>query len=278
MSGVRVVADSACDLPDELLAELGIGVVPLHVRFGSEELVDRVELSTKDFWARCATDPNLPETAAPSPGAFAEAFRAMADEGAEGVVCVTLSSKVSASIEAARQAARELAGSFPVRVVDSLTVTMAEGLIVLEAARAAAAGGSLEEVASATEAAVPRTKLYGTINTLENLRRGGRIGGAQALLGSLLSIKPVIEVRDGAVEQESRQRTRSRSIRYLADKASAAGPVQRLAAMGGDAPDLDELVGMLKGLPSEEGLLVGEIGPVVGAHCGPGALGVAWTA
>src|SRR5271154_1130306 len=127
MSRIRVVTDSACDLPDDLLAEHGIGLVPLRIRFGAEELVDRTELSTKEFWARCATSPELPETSAPSPGAFQEAFEAMASDGAEGVVCVNLSSKLSATIEAARQAARSLEGSLPVRVVDSLSVTLGLG-------------------------------------------------------------------------------------------------------------------------------------------------------
>lgn len=278
MPAVRVVADSACDLPDEVVDDLGIRLVPLRVRFGPDELVDRVELSTKDFWARCAVDSNLPETSAPSPGAFRAAFEAMAEQGADSVVCVTLSSRVSASIEAALQAARALEGELPVRVVDSCMVSLAEGLVAMAAARAAAAGAGLEEAAAAAESAVGRTKLYGTIDTLENLKRGGRIGGAQALVGSLLSIKPIIEVRDGAVEQESRQRTRGRSLRYLADKVASAGPLQRLAVMGGDAADLGDLVSMLEAVHPAEEVLVGEIGPVVGAHCGPGAVGVAWTA
>src|SRR5262245_55661560 len=132
MPGVRVVTDSACDLSDELLAELGIGLVPLRIRFGSEELTDRTELSTKEFWARCESFAGLPETSAPSPGQFQSAFEAMAADGADGVVCVNLSSKMSATIEAARQAARALEGSFEVRVVDSLSVTLGEGLVTLE--------------------------------------------------------------------------------------------------------------------------------------------------
>jgi DegV family protein with EDD domain len=140
MPGVRVVTDSACDLPDELLAELGIGLVSLRIRFGSEELVDRTELSTKEFWSRCAGFDGLPETSAPSPGQFQSAFEAMAAEGADGVVCVNLSSKLSATIEAARQAARGLEGSIPVRIVDSLSVTLGQGLVAIEAAQRAGRG------------------------------------------------------------------------------------------------------------------------------------------
>jgi DegV family protein with EDD domain len=276
MNRIRVVTDTACDLPDELLAEMGIGLVPLHIRFGDEELVDRAELSTKEFWARSAESPTLPETSAPSPGAFHEAFTAMADEGATGVVCVNLSSKLSATIQAARQAARDLEGTLPVTVVDSLSVTMGQGLIVLEAAQRAVAGGTVEEVAGAAEAAVAVTNVYGAIDTLENLKRGGRIGGAAALLGSILAIKPVIVVRDGVVEQESKQRTRAKSLRYLADKVLAAGPISRLAAFGADASDFNQFLDMLDGVRPSERLLLGDIGPVIGTHAGPGAVGVAW--
>ena len=142
----------------------------------------------------------------------------MASDGADGVVCVTLSSKLSATNEAAAQAARGLSDDFPVEVVDSFSVTMGEGLVVLAAAEAAGRrhdrrGGRRSHVGGS------RLSVFGAIDTLENLRKGGRIGGAAATLGALLSIKPVIEVRDGVVEQESRQRTRAKSLQYLADKA-----------------------------------------------------------
>ena len=277
MASVRVVTDSACDLLDETLSELGIGLVPLRIRFGEEELVDRVQLSTKDFWARCASSPVLPATAAPSPGQFQEAFEAMAAAGADGVVCVNLSSKLSATIEAARQAARALEGKLAVRVIDSLSVSLGQGLIAVEAAKAAAGGGSLEQVVEVAERAVRSMKVYGAIDTLENLKKGGRIGGAQALLGSMLAIKPVIEVRDGVVEQESKQRTRNKSLRYLADKVRSAGAVSRLAVFSADARDFDEFLAMLSDIkPTEGDTLLGDVGPVIGTHAGPGAIGVAW--
>lgn len=276
MPTVRVVTDSAADLPDHLLTELGIGMVPLHIRFGAEELVDRAELSTKEFWSRCAAARELPETSAPSPGAFAEAFRALAAEGADGVVCVNLSSKLSATIQAARQAATSLEGELPVRVVDSLSVTLGEGLVALVAAEAAAVGGDLDAVAGAAEAVVDRMRVFGAIETLDNLKKGGRIGGAQALLGSVLAIKPVIEVAGGEVKEESKQRTRGRSLRYLADKVRAAGPLERLAVMGADTEDLDGFVAMLEGVTPAHPLLVGDIGPVIGTHIGQGAVGVAF--
>ncbi len=278
MPTIRVVTDSACDLPDGLLTVLGVGMVPLRVRFGDEELVDREELSTKEFWARNATGGALPETSAPSPGAFCQAFERMAGEGATGVVCVTLSSRLSATIQAARQAASESGDDLPVRVVDSRSATMGEGLVVVEAAERAAAGADLEEVAAVAERSASELKVFGVIDTLENLRRGGRIGGAAAMLGSILAIKPVIEVRDGAVEEESKQRTRAKSLRYLAAKVRAVGPLRRLAVFGADAPDFDVLLDLLADVTPTHPRLVGDIGPVIGTHTGPGAVGAAWLA
>lgn len=272
---VRVVSDTASDLPSALADELGVALVPLLIRFGTTELVDREQLSTKEFWARCATAAELPETAAPSPGAFTAAFASAAAQGASGVVCVTLSSKLSATHEAAAQAAREFT-AVPVRVIDSLSVTMGEGMVALAAAEAAAAGADIDGAVSAAESAKARLSVFGAIDTLENLRKGGRIGGAAAALGTLLSIKPVIEVRNGVVEQESRQRTRARSLRYLADKVRSAGPLERLAVLGADAPDLDQFLEMLAGVASDRPRVTGDIGPVIGTHAGPGAIGVVW--
>lgn len=273
---VRIVADTACDLPDDLASELGIVFVPLHVRFGPTELLDREQLSPKEFWSRCAGSAELPETAAPSPGAFSAAFESLATAGADGVVCVTLSSKLSATKQAAAQAARSMGENFRVEVIDSFSVTMGEGFVVLAAAEAAAAGAGMDAVVAAATSMRGRVSVFGAIDTLENLRKGGRIGGAAALVGALLSIKPVIEVRDGAVEQESRQRTRAKSLKYLADKVRAAGPLERLALMSADASDFAAFVDLLADVPSSHPRVVGDIGPVIGTHAGKGAIGVAW--
>jgi DegV family protein with EDD domain len=273
---VAIITDSASDIPAALADELGIIVVPLHVRFGTTELMDRVELGSEKFWERCAASTELPQTAAPSPGAFEEAFRFAHSRGAQAAVCVTLSAKLSATGEAASQAARAVSGELSVQVVDSASVTMGEGLVAVEAAEAARAGGSLDDVVAAAVSARGRTRVFGLIDTLDNLKRGGRIGGAAAALGTLLSIKPVIEVRRGMVEQESRQRTRARSMRYLAAKVTAAAPLERLAVLNTNASDFEELVEMLSGVPVTVPLVVGEIGPVVATHAGPGAIGAAW--
>jgi DegV family protein with EDD domain len=276
MAGPRVITDSSCDLPSGLAAELDIDIVPLTIRFGAEELVDRRDLSPKEFWARCATSPVLPETAAPSPGAFEDAYRRAAAAGAEGVVCITISAALSATGQAAQMAAKAVDGEIPVRIVDSRSVTMGLGMMAAEAARQAAEGKDVDAVAAAAEGLISRTRVYGALDTLENLKKGGRVGGAQALIGSMLSIKPIIEVRDGQVEPESRQRTRSRALRYLADKVRDEGEIANLAVMHGDAPDLDEFVEMLEPLFPKDKLVIGDIGAVIGSHAGPRVIGVAY--
>jgi DegV family protein with EDD domain len=273
---VKVVTDSSCDLPAEIVESAGITVVPLFIRFGGEEFVDRRDLTPAQFWDRCARSPVLPETAAPAPGAFEQVFRSAAQSGAEGVVCVTISSKLSATGQSAQAAARAAADTVPVRLVDSRSATLGLGMIVLHAAQVAAGGAGVDEVAAAAEDAATRTHVFGTLDTLENLKKGGRIGGAQALLGSLLSIKPVIEVRDGAVEPGPKQRTRSRALRYVADKVAAEGAVEHLAVMHGAAPDLEDFLDLLAPHFPRDQIIVGDIGPVVGAHTGPRTIGVAY--
>jgi DegV family protein with EDD domain len=270
----QIVTDSGCDLPDQLTEDLGVTVVPMTVRFGDEELLSGVELSTPAFWERCARSPTLPETAAPSPGAFQAAFEAAGDRGADGVVCVCMSGALSATQEAARVAAEAVSGHLAVRVIDSRSISMGEGLIVIGASRTAAEGQSLEAVASVATDLVGRTRFYGTMATLEYLRRGGRIGPAAAVFGSLLSFKPVIVLSDGAVQAESRQRTRARSLRYLVDKLRQHLPVEQVAVVHGQASDLDEFLDLVGQVVPRASVLVADLGPTIGTHSGPGSIGL----
>jgi DegV family protein with EDD domain len=274
--GVRVVTDSSCDLPEARARELGIEVVPLTIRFGSKEYVDRVELSNEEFWRTVATSDVLPETAAPSAGAFEETFRKLAADGADGIVCINLSSRLSATMQSAQLAAKALQGECPVEVVDSLSVSMGLGLQCINAVQLARQGADLDAIARATESQALRTRLFGTLDTLEHLRRGGRIGAAQALLGGVLSIKPVIEVREGAVAEAGKVRTRSKSLRLLADKLVAANHPQQVFVFDAQAPDIDEFVDMLAATVPRNDIEFGTIGPVIGTHAGPRTIGVGW--
>jgi DegV family protein with EDD domain len=274
MAGIRVVTDSACDLTPSAADAAGIRVVPLAIRFGAEELIDRDELSIKEFWDRVITGPDMPETAAPSPGAFRQAYLDAAEANCDGVICITLSSGLSATFQAASTAAQDLPVAMPVRVIDSLSVTMGEGLMALAASDMVKEGRSLDQIVTEVESLRDRTHVYGVLGNLDFLKKGGRIGGAAHLVGSLLSIKPVIEVRKGVVEVESKQRTRSRALQYLANKALDSGPLERLAVANGVARDIDELVSMLEKAHPEHEMVLSDLGPVIGAHAGPGTVGV----
>ena len=273
---VRIVTDSACDLPDELLDEYGITVVPLSIRFGSEELIDREQLSVGEFWQRCAASGVLPETAAPAPGQFETAYRRLASEGASAVVVVSLSGALSATIQSAELAARGVADEIDVRIVDSRSVTLGLGTMVLAAARAASTGATADAIVELVGDMSARTKVFGALDTLDNLKKGGRIGGAKALLATALSIKPIIEVVDGVVEQGGKQRTRSKALGFLVDTVASFGDsVENLAVLHADCDDVDSLVTRLREVHTGE-IVVGRIGPVIGAHAGLGTIGVAF--
>lgn len=270
---VRIVTDSAADLTDDEAADLGVRVVPLTIRFGAEEFVDRRDLTPEEFYARCAASPVLPETAAPSPGAFEQAFRAAFEEdGADAVVCVNLSSGLSATMASAQNAARVFEDR-DVRVVDSRSVTWGLGSQVVAAAQAARGGADANAVVALVEDMVGRTRVYGTLDTLENLKKGGRVGNAQALIGSLLSIKPLISVQ-GEVEELGRARTRSKALKVLVDKVRDAGAVENVGVMHGSAPDIGEFVDLMADVVPRDQIHVGEIGATIGVHGGPRVMGV----
>jgi DegV family protein with EDD domain len=275
MARVRVVTDSACDLTDQLASDAGVVIVPLSIRFGDEELVDRRDLDAAEFWKRCASSPTLPETSAPPPGAFQAVYEAARDEGCDAVVCVTISAELSSGTHQAAVTAAAAMGDYDVRVIDTRTVTMGQGLVALAAGEAAAGGADADAVAALATDTAARTRVYGAIGTLEHLQRGGRIGSARALLGSMLSIKPVIQVQDGIVAEESKQRTRSRSLEYLASKVRSEAPFERLAVCDGAADDIDRFLGLLEGVEiNKGGIITVDLGAVVGTHAGPGTIGV----
>ena len=272
---IGVVTDSSCDLPAEIAERWGIEIVPLSIRFGDEELIDREQLTTDEFWARCAASPELPSTAAPAPGRFEEAYRRLADRGATGIVAVTLSGALSATMQSAELAARSVEG-VDVRVVDSRTVSLGLGTIALACAERASAGDDLDTVEAQARQLVARTRVFGALDTLDNLRKGGRIGNAKALLATALSIKPIIEVRDGVVEQHGKQRTRSKALAFLVEKVAAyGGRMEHLAVLHADCSDVDAFVDQLRPLVDDD-IVVGQIGPVIGAHAGRGTIGVAF--
>jgi len=282
---VRIVTDSACDLPEAICEELGIEVVPLTIRFGDREFVDRKELSVDAFWRELDASSVLPETSAPSVGAFEETFRRLSDDGADAIVCINLSARLSATMQSAQVAAKALDGEKPIEIIDSLNASMGIGNLVLHAARRARAGATIEEITSEVQARRQRGHVFAALDTLEYLRKGGRIGGAQAMLGSMLSIKPIIAVLDGAVESAGRVRTRSKALRFLVDQIPV-GKVETMSVLHANAPDLDEFVKRVAQVPLHEqpgvrfryGINVDLLFTltVIGVHTGPRVMGIAW--
>ena len=272
---VRIVTDSACDLPQSVADELGIEIVPLSIRFGSDEFIDRVDLTTAEFWQRSAASPVLPETAAPSPGLFEQTYRSLIADGATGIVVISLSGGLSATLQSAELAARAVAGEIDIAVIDSNSVTLGLGIIAAACARAARGGASLADVTALAKDLSSRTKVWGALDTLDNLKKGGRIGGAKAMLASVLSIKPIIEVRNGKVEEGGKQRTRSKALAFLIKKLQTYDGVENLAILQADCSDVEQFEAMVRQHYSGE-ILIGDIGPVVGSHTGRGTIGLAF--
>lgn len=276
MARIRVLTDSASDIPESIVRELDIAVVSLSIRFGEEEFTERNQLSPAEFWAKCKKSKVLPETAAPSPGSFQAAFQQAADDGCDGVLVLTLSAVLSATNQAATLAAEAMHDIIPVRVIDTQAVSMALGLLVIEIAEMARTGADLDALATKALSLIDHVGVCATLDTLEHLVKGGRVGGARALLGQVLSIKPLLELKDGVVAEAGRQRTRAKALAAIAEVARSHAPLRRLAVVHGDANDVKALTDLVADIPSEFPLIVTDIGPVVGTHGGPGIIGLCW--
>ena len=272
---IRIVTDSSCDLPDEILERHRITVVPLTIRFGEESFVDREELSVDDFWVRLSAATDLPETAAPSVGRFQDAYRDLSDAGADGIVAVMISTGISATHQSATLASDELRSGIPVRVIDSGLVSAALGLGVLAAARAAEVGGTIDDVEATARDAAASSNLFAALDTLEYLKKGGRIGGTAAFFGNLLDVKPLITFAEGVVSAGGRVRTRRKAIKAVLDHLESLESVAEVGVVHSNPPDLDEFLNAL-GERGHNDPLVARLGPVVGTHAGPGVIGIVY--
>jgi DegV family protein with EDD domain len=273
---IRVVCDSASDLPQSELDRLQITLVSLSIRFGEEEFVDRVTLSIEEFWRRCAQSRTLPETSAPSPGAFRTAYEAAAAEGYSGVVVIALSSALSGTYQSALVAAQSVAGVIDVRVIDSQAVSMAQGLLAIDVAERALEGASLDELEQHALARRSHVGVVAMLDTLDHLIKGGRVGGAKALFGQVLSIKPLLELRDGLVAEAGRQRTTSRAMASIAATALSHAPLRRLALIHAQSNQVTALSALVADIDTEFPMLIADMGPTVGTHGGPGLIGLTW--
>lgn len=274
MSRVAIVTDSASDLPAERAAEAGVTVVPLFVYFGEREYTAGVDLSYDDFW-RELTAPGapFPKTAAASPGAFKVAFDGLFAQGYDEIVCINVGSKLSATMASAK-VAREMLPERPIHVFDSESATLGQGLLVLLAAQRARDGKSGAEIVAELEKRRGTLNLYLALETLEYLKRGGRISPARAAIGNVLSVKPIITIADGVVETADKPRTRGKARTRVLELLSSSTP-EMVAVIHGQAEDIgefaDELAKATRFPRDQVGIYL--IGPSVGPHTGPGVYG-----
>jgi len=266
-----VVTDSTADLPDEWRDRYGIQVVPLKVIFGTETFRDRVDMTDDEFFRRLAASTTLPTTSAPSPGEFAEVYRRLAEDH-DGCISIHIGAQLSATAEAARVGAQAVEG-FRVEVIDSQTVTMPIAFLCQVAAECE----TLDAAVAAVEARVPKCRVLALLDTLRYLEMGGRLNRAQAMIGTMLDLKPLLLVADREIKPVERVRTRSRAIPRMVDYFRNELPVEHVAVMHAQAADEAEVIaaGLRRELPGQE-LVIGRIGCVLGVHTGPKALGIVY--
>jgi DegV family protein with EDD domain len=266
-----VVTDSTADLPDEWRDRYDIEVVPLKVLFGSETFRDRIDMTDDEFFRRLATATKLPTTSAPSPGEFADVFARLAKDH-EGCISIHIGAQLSATAEAARVGAQSVDG-FKVNVIDSQTVTMPLAFLC----RVAAECATLEEATAAVERRLPKCRVLALLDTLKYIEMGGRVSRAQAMIGTMLDLKPLLLVADREIKSVDRVRTRSRAIPRMIEFFKTDMPIEHVAVVHAQAPDEAETIAedLRKALPGQE-IPIGPIGCVLATHTGPKALGLVY--
>ena len=269
---VKVVTDSASDIPLELAEDLGIHIVPLNVQFGEQVYRDRVDLSTDEFYKKLQSEQVLPKTSAPAPGTFREIYEKLAKES-DAILSIHISSQLSATCNAARAACDDL--KLPVSVIDSETASMACGLLAIVAASAAQQGAALAEIEALLRDRIPRTITYGVFSTLEYLYKGGRIGKAQAFLGSMLKLNPILAISRGEVLPVARVRSRLKAVARMCEIVLGLGTIEEISIMGTTNPrDTETLTARLLPLLPDKRIYYTTIGPTIGTYVGPDAIGV----
>jgi len=274
---IRILTDSTCDVPPPIAEQLGIKIVPVYINVGAHSYLDGVDLSREEFFTNLPDYDPFPTTAAPSAGTFTAAYKELVAEGATTIISLHIAANLSNTFNAARLGAEDVPDT-QIELWDTRQITLGSGLQVIAAAEAAAAGQSLEEILALLEIKRAKTRVYGVLNTLEFLRRSGRVGWAQFGLGTLLRIKPVIEVYDSNVTMKERVRTYSRAVRRLIELVESQSPIERIAVL--HAHNLEaakQVQAQLAYLfPDDQQPIFMEITPAIGSHIGPGAIGFAF--
>jgi fatty acid kinase fatty acid binding subunit len=274
MPQVRIVTDSTSDLSSAVCEELGISQVPLTVFFGEVAYRDRVDLDSDQFFRMLAKSGELPKTSQPSPARFEETYRRLAADGSE-IVSIHLSARLSGTVRAAEIARDTLRGKVRVEVIDVNSASLGLGLIVMAAARLAKHGAEVREISSLVRRLGPNVHILFFVDTLEYLQKGGRIGRANALLGALLNIRPILKLEDGEVHPVEKVRTRSKAIDRLVEFVELFPSVDELAvAYSHESTDLENLLRRIDPIFPRDRIVLGKYGPAIGTHAGPNALGV----
>lgn len=272
---IRIVADSASDIPSEVAQKLGISIVPLTVSFGKEVYRDGIDLNAAEFYSKLVQSKTHPVTSQPSIGNFIDAYKAIARKGDE-IISIHLSSKLSGTYNAASQAKEAMTKDCRIEVMDSKSVSMGTGLTVIAAAKAIRDGASFQQAIDIVHHSIPRIHLVAFFQTLEYLERGGRIGKGKALLGTLLHVKPIIIVRDGEVQPFGRARTRMGALRCLYNFAESLLHIRELSIMYTTIfEEVKILASLLNPIFPQARILTAQVGSTLGTHTGPGTLAIA---
>ncbi len=275
MPTVKIVTDSLADIPPAVLHELDITAIPCIVRFGDREYRDRVDLSTAEFYRHLTSSTTLPKTSQPAVGVFEQVYRDLS-QTTDAIVSIHVVGKLSGVLNTARLAAKNIPNA-RIKVIDSHQVSMGLGWSVILAARAAKAGKSLDEIESIADSAIERAHLIAMLDTLEYAQRGGRLGKGAALFGTLLNVKPLIAVTHDEVVPLENVRTQKRALERLVQIALESGTIQEVAVIhAGAEKSACQVMQMLAHSIPEKRIVLTETGPVLGAHAGPGAVGIAW--
>ncbi len=275
MANVKIVTDSLADIPPALAKDLEITQVPCIVQFGDQEFRDRIDLTSAEFYKRLVASNSLPTTSQPATGVFQEIYAQVAQETNEILAIHTIAS-LSGIFNASRVAAENIP-NVTIELIDSKQTTMALGWLVILAARAARAGHTLAEVKEIVADAIPRAHIIGALDTLEYAQRGGRLGKGQALVGTLLHVKPLISIVDGEVVPVENTRSQKRALERLVEIVLGSGPIQEIAVIHAAGEELAQKVKrLLSATLREDQIVMTETGPVLGTHVGPNAVGIAW--
>ena len=274
---IRIVTDSTCDLPTDIISRYNITVVPSYINVGDRSMLDGVDVTHTQFYNDLPSYEAHPTTAAPSPQIFADTYLKLKAEGATEIISIHISSDLSLFFNAARLGSMEVTHDIPVSTVDSRNVSMGLGLLVVSAARAIQDGLTVDETIAKLNKQIPHTRVYAAVDTLEFLRRSGRVGWGSAGIGTLLKLKPILEVKDGAATSFDRVRTSKKVPAKLMSLLEGMGPLEELAVVHGNAiTRAQALVAQFDHLyPTGSERIISTVGPAVGAHAGPGVIGFA---